>query len=342
MNYEDYSVQDFIHDEFFQEWVINPNAETEHFWKEWMKSHPDNCKTINKARTFIESIGYKNEFKIDDVKYSKMFERIMRFKHQYKYDYQDNKQFKRRLIWVSTVAASIALLAIFWNSVNFQDTSNSPNEIKLVERSADKGTKYSTVLPDGSKIKLNAESTLRYPEQFVHDKREVYLNGEAFFEVKRDESKPFVIHSGDLKTTVLGTSFNVKAFTSEENIEVAVVSGLVRVTTKNGLSFNVEPENMAVYKKSSQSLKKVKYDNKKVLGWKDGILYFSHEPLKEVFKKLESWYGVELKVSENIHTEDPYSGEFHNETLKNVLEGICYTSGLQFKINNDEVTIFKP
>jgi ferric-dicitrate binding protein FerR (iron transport regulator) len=198
------------------------------------------------------------------------------------------------------------------------------------------------MLPDSSIVKLNAGSELRYPAQFESNSRKVFLKGEAFFEIKRNTTQPFVISTGEIETQVLGTSFNIRAYQTETINKVAVVSGLVKVITTNGLSFLVEPEHMAVYEKEEKSLRTQLYDEKKEIGWKDNILYFDKIPLREVFSTLEVWYDVNINADNTISLNETYSGEFHNETLRNVLEGIGYTSGFSFTMDGKQVKIFKP
>jgi ferric-dicitrate binding protein FerR (iron transport regulator) len=151
-----------------------------------------------------------------------------------------------------------------------------------------------------------------------------------------------VISTGEIETQVLGTSFNIRAYQAEAINKVAVVSGLVKVIAQNGLSFLVEPEHMAVYEKGEESLRTQLYEKKKELGWKDNVLYFDKISLREVFKTLEVWYDVSIKADHTIFLNETYSGEFHNETLRNVLEGIGYTSGFLFTIDGKQVKIFKP
>ena len=130
------------------------------------------------------------------------------------------------------VAASIALAVVVISTYLLWQGTGQPNGLAMLEKTTQHGQKSTVVLEDGTKISLNSGSRLTYPAQFDKDSREVVLEGEAFFEVTRNTEKPFIVRSGDLVTTVLGTSFNIKAFPTE-NIAVTVATGKVRVENTN-------------------------------------------------------------------------------------------------------------
>ncbi len=345
MPYEEYSLHDFLKDDFFIRWVLHPDPETNHFWQNWLATYPEKKAVIQSARMFIQHLEYKDKYEISNTQYTRLFEQTIRYKQQQDIIRQDQWRTKSKAIWWS-VAAILSLVFLSTTLIHYH-TEQKPEKaytfpMQFVEKETPLGSKYSFVLPDSSVVKLNAGSKLRYPERFEGNSRKVFLEGEAFFEIKRNVTKPFVISTREIETQVLGTSFNIRAYRAEAVNKVAVVSGLVKVITKNGLSSLVDPEQMAVYKKGEKSLRTQLYDKKKEIGWKDNILYFDEIALRKVFSTLEVWYDVHIDVDNSILLNEPYSGEFHNETLRNVLEGIGYTSGFSFAIEEKKVKIFKP
>lgn len=336
--YEHYSVHDFVKDEFFVEWVLHPHPDTDHFWTRWMEQHPKQQDTILRARMFIERANYRDEFEMSNSTYTRVFENLVRFQHQAD---RERVAMRRSAEMVWWAAAAIVLLALSVSLFFYQQPAEETvaREITTISKETPLGSKMLVRLPDGTRIKLNAGSKVTYPAVFDGEIREVYLSGEAFFEVARDESKPFVIHSNGLKTQVLGTSFNIRV--SEEDTRVAVVSGLVKVTTETGQSSLIRPDNMAIYSQVQQSLEVRWFSRMEEMGWKDGILFFEKTPLKKVFATLEAWYAVEINVQKGISLEENYSGEYHNENLENVLSGIGYTSGFRYKIEDKKVEVFK-
>ncbi len=246
------------------------------------------------------------------------------------------------------VAASITVLlvavALFFYQKRQIDAE--PGKTFMVEESNPAGRKSRIFLPDGSVVWLNSESTISYPESFSEKDREVHLTGEAYFEVTKDSLRPFNILSGNIKTTVLGTSFNIKAHQNAENVLVAVKSGRVAVNLQGEPSKNVilGPNEMAIYAKDSDNLSKTAFDDPmSQFAWAEGILYFQNTTLREVFSSLEVWYNVSITVEQpGIDLNHIYTGSFKkNETLRNVLEAIKFIEKFDFKLKGKEVTITK-
>jgi len=269
----------------------------------------------------------------------------------------DTQQATKRIRWA--VAASFALIV----SVSLVFFLNQPKpEINYITKSTTRGQKATITLSDGSVVKLNAESSITYPENFAEvATRDITLTGEAFFEVKRDEAKPFTIQTEGLLTTVLGTSFNITAFPEMDEIEVTVATGRVSVSSTKGdsslqrgagdvsqklkaksrteLVEVLTPGQQATYHKTSHKLSMREVDTERYLAWKDGVIYMANEKYKQVFDKLARWYGVEFEFA-NVPTEEwDYTGEFKDMSLELVLETIGYASGFEFQILEDKVII---
>jgi len=345
-HYEHFSVDDFLKDEFFLRWVLHPHPDTDHFWEKWMENHPEKLDTVNKARMFVERMNYRDQFAMSDADYTRIFENLMRYKKQRDSTRAENGPRRQTGFWGFPVAAAILLLATalitlfvsdFWFFSRDFASETALGDVKV--EAAPPGSRLSLVLPDGTKVKLNGGSKISYSQNFEAASRTVYLQGEAFLQVTRDENRPFVIHVDGLKTRVLGTSFNIRA--NRKEVRVAVVEGLVQVTTAQGSSSMVRPDSIAVYKQEERALTIQKFNLLEEIGWKDDILFFEKTPLKDVFEKLESWYGVSIVVSGDVSLNEPYSGKYHEQSLENVLSGIGYTSGFNYSIQEKKVTVFK-
>ena len=246
------------------------------------------------------------------------------------------------------VAAAMAVLLITTALFFYQRRQNylvSTQDV-IVQESNPAGKKSRIFLPDGSVVWLNSKSTISYPESFSKNVREVQLTGEAFFEVTKDSLRPFNILSGNIKTTVLGTSFNIKAHENAKNVLVAVKSGRVAVNLQRSPSKNVilGPNEMAIYTKDEDLLSKTVFDDPmSQFAWTDGILYFKNTSLKEVFSSLEVWYNVSIQVEQpGIDLDHVYTGRFKkNETLRNVLEAIKFIEKFDFELRGKKVLITK-
>lgn len=335
MDYYDYSIEDFLKDEFFVGWVLHPNKESDHFWSQWVATNPEKAVVVEQAKEMVKSIRYKEEQSLSEADYSTLFEAILKAN-----TVRNNRTFiwqpKHTIRLVATVALLLAAAIVF-----FLDAGPVvPNAVNLVVAKTEKGQKRTITLSDGTRVMLNAGSSLVYPEQFSDSIRAVTLFGEAFFDVERDPERPFEIESNSLLTRVLGTSFNVRSYAGEKEVSVAVVSGKVQVESATGTSAILLPEDIGTYNLSSGSISKGHFDETRLLGWTKGILVFENQTLPEIFAALEHWYGVKITVKPGMKLEGRYSGEYHNKSLEVILEGISYTSHFKYSINQKNIKIY--
>lgn len=193
-------------------------------------------------------------------------------------------------------------MALFLNRFSIDTVKPIEQAVQeIVTKKTLKGQKLNLFLGDGTEITLNAESSIRFPKIFEGETREVFLEGEAFFDVYPDKERPFIITSDKLQTTVLGTSFNVRSYKDENNISVAVLSGKVKVKAidekQKVIADNLlVPNEMLRFSKKDHGLVKKSVDIDKVLAWKNKTILFEKASFKEIIKELSRWYGVEFIV----------------------------------------------
>jgi len=237
------------------------------------------------------------------------------------------------------VAASIALLIGLSYGI-YEWVRTTGDVPQLTEQTARGQIKWIT-LADGSKVRLNALSTLSFPERFRDSLREVVLSGEAFFEVSRDPTKPFIIVTEEVKTRVLGTSFNVSAREGSDRIEVTVASGKVRVETSEQ-RVELTPAEQARYDRATGALVEERIELADIMDWKDGILRFDDEPLGLIARKLEKWYGVSIDFENNLSRRCRSTGTFEDESLSTVLDAIIFVNeGLSFEFSTEDQVLIK-
>lgn len=235
--------------------------------------------------------------------------------------------------------ASIVILIIF-SAFIIQTLISNPqleNDSYLVKE-VPAGQRRTIMLEDGTKVILNAGSKLSYPEKFLKDKREIVLEGEAFFEVARDTSRPFIVASGEVFTTVLGTSFNIRAYQDEQNVQVAVASGKVKVNHGEENCYLL-PGKAVNYDAEDNTLAVLDFKQEEVLSWKEGIIYFKDASFEEVVKTLERWYGVEIEAVGRGSQNWQYTGVFKLQSLENVLLSIGYVKHFNYKLKGNRVEI---
>ncbi|WP_242916522.1 FecR family protein [Pontibacter liquoris] len=202
------------------------------------------------------------------------------------------------------------------------------------------GNKQITViLPDSSRVWLNKESTLAYDPDFDGRQREVYLKGEAFFEVTRNPQHPFVIETEATKTQVLGTSFNLRAYPGAE-VELAVATGRVAFTAINGAArVIVTPGYAATLNTQQNSIRKYSLTDKNAWAWKTHELQFNGEPLQEVLAVLERYYHVKLELQSPAVGNCRFTGTFRGDNLQEVLQVLEVSLQVRSTKQNDHTYI---
>ena len=343
MKYAEYDIDDFLTDEFFIQWVKQPNENNRHFWEKWLDQHPEKRDVVMQAVSIISSVHCQEKHVMGDRLYVEVFENILKADKEIKYLAPNHRHWHFSFPWRG-VAAS--LLILFCLGMVYQllrvpqlnDEAFKSGPI-FISKSNPAGKKSIITLSDGSKIYLNAESEIRYASEFSDSLRLVSLKGEAYFEVQKEE-RPFVVEIEETKIKVLGTSFNVNQ-KSNGSLTVALVSGKVRINDKQGNQMHLEPSQMMVKEKDG-NLRKTSFDPLEVTGWKDKVLVFRKSSLSEVRGKLENWFGVKVQLNGQIDSEWSYSGIYKDETLENVLRGLSLTSGLNYQVEDRNVIISNP
>lgn len=217
---------------------------------------------------------------------------------------------------------------------------------KLVSLEAPSGIKLTKILPDGSKVILNSRSSITYDEGFTHSSREITLNGEGYFEVVKDASRPFTVHTGKISTTAFGTSFNIRYRPSEPSTEVSLATGKVQVKIKGSTGTSAAellPGERMAYSSDTETLEVGLFDFRETFAWKEGILYFKETSLIQVVQRLEDWYGVKIRIEgtpdQSKNQKWSYTGRFENQSLENVLTGIAFIKDFNFEIEGKNIKI---
>lgn len=203
-----------------------------------------------------------------------------------------------------------------------------------------KGEKRSLKLSDGTQVFLNADSEIRFSEKFTDTSRQVYLKGEAYFAVAKDQSRPFTVQTSTTKLTVLGTVFNLKAY-SQHTTTLIVQEGKVQFSA---LSEDKEPllftANQRGIYNSDTGLKKDNVYAARHISWKDDHLVFDNESMRQVVLTLERWYDVDIQEIPQSLSKERFTGDFHDKPLEYVLERMSYVMEFKYAINNKTVRIY--
>lgn len=197
-----------------------------------------------------------------------------------------------------------------------------------------KGGEYKLVLEDSTEVWLNADSKLKFPNEFDTDIRYVVLVGEAYFKVKKDESRPFVVRSNDMDIEVLGTEFNVSAYLNDPFVTTTLVNGLVTINYKNRGNAgqqNLYPGDQASFNKVENRIHIETVDVAKFTVWKDGFFVFDNQPLTDIIRILERWYNVQFIVQDEYLKNIKFSGQFLRYDDIGVVYDIFRKTGTKIK-----------
>ncbi|MGA7162094.1 MAG: FecR domain-containing protein [Bacteroidota bacterium] len=198
------------------------------------------------------------------------------------------------------------------------------------------GEKSVLVLSDGSQVTLNADTKLKYPDRFDGTNREVYLEGEGYFVVQHISVHPFVVHAGNLSTTVLGTTFNVSAYPESKTIAVSLLEGKVKVTSNEKGTVDktvvLEPKEQLLYDKEKNVGSFGLFDSLESVGWKDNIYKFVDEPLGKVFSQLERAYGIKFKITDQPVLVQRITVKFEKNSLQTVVDVMKSLTGLNYRL----------
>ena len=229
-----------------------------------------------------------------------------------------------------------------------QKESESDNVVQMNEVIIPYGKKSELLLADGTKVWLNAGSRLAFPSKFTKKTREVYLEGEAYFEVVKNEAQPFIVNVAEIDIKVLGTHFNVSAYSSDENILTVLLEGSVSVNKLVAMGFSknenvLNPYQKAKFDKQNKSIVISDEPNADLyIAWTEGWLQFSHESLHSVFAKLERYYNVEINTPEKFPSSELISGKLDlKESLEDVLVALADVAKIEYRITGNEIYIDK-
>lgn len=215
-------------------------------------------------------------------------------------------------------------------------------ELRLNRLSVPKGCDFSLTLADGTVIRLNADSRLQYPSEFSGDSRIVYLEGEAFFNVAKDKTKPFIVKTKKLDVEVTGTSFNVMAYPSEDSIRTTLVQGGVNILTKDGRVCKLLAGEQCVVDTASGKFVVNQVNVASFVSWIDGQFFFDNESMESLMRKIARWYDVDVIFeNEELKSELFYGTITRSDEITEVLDILVLTKTMHYEIKDRTVYIRK-
>ena len=362
-NYNHFDVEDFVCDDEFIQWCIKPNEASIAFWTTWISNNPTQKSTIDIAKQIVHDLHT-----IEEEKQEENYEQDIWNKIENNINPSTKILKVRSVNWkaLKVAAAIIFLIGSFfiYQNINKTPERNTSVARKWIVFENNFSISKTITLADNSTIVLEPFSTLKYPTVFSEKQREVLLTGEAFFDIARDTSKPFIVYANETITKVLGTSFTIKAFEGEKTVEVDVKSGKVAVYAQvasekknTEKKFLIETDEKILVPVPNKKLvvtpnQKVVFDHKeeemiktvtklpKRLTQLDELpqFQFDEESIVKVFEALELVYGIDLEYDEEKLKNCTITTSLSDEPLFEKLKIIGMA--LELKIKEKDATIF--
>lgn len=256
-------------------------------------------------------------------------------------DIKPNILIKKQILMVVKIAAVLIIGLLLGLSVQYLKKTEPVYYTSI----APKGSISQLVLPDNSIVYLNAGSQLKYSISGLNGKREVFLDGEAWFDITKNEAKPFIVHTQLYNINVFGTKFNVKAYKTDDEIVTTLEEGSVQITSSETLKLKenkmIRPGEQLVYNTQKNTVEVKQVNSRMFTAWKDNKLIFVNMKLKELIVLLERKYGVDIEITDNLVLDCHYDGTIKNESILEVLDLLKETLPIKYKIEGQTILITK-
>ncbi len=355
MNYQKYSIEDFIWDEHFRQWVLFPDAELDVFWNEWIANNSDKAADISTARQILKALKIKDgNISDDEVEeaVANTLNEIADENYHPQIKTQAKRSWKFPMIKHSlSIAASLVLLLSVAGFYYFK-TEPQISSTMLVKVNNGPGL-LQLNMHDGTRIILEKGAKVRFPKSFNGlENRKIYLTGEAFFDVAKDPLKPFIVYSNGLITKVLGTKFRIRSYAAEKNSLVEVTSGIVAVYSladkdsedeKNGKKLNsviLTRNQKANYSNEDRTVMASVVEQPVAINNKIFNYTFSDTPIKQIFENIEDGYGIEIIYDEKVLAKRTFTADLSQISMYDKLSIICKVLNTHYEIIDGKIIIY--
>ncbi len=326
--------------------------------EDWLNADPEN-RTFMHSLIKIWDVEPKDEIQVDaesawdsfqhKISEDKVSDPKTTVQHLQKWysDSRNRRKSSRTVAAIWSVAAVILVTVLVYNImprfVTAPDDSVAEQQTTVQQISTERGQRTSVRLMDGTKVQLNAESKIEIPPAFGDSVRRVTLEGEAYFEVAHNPNKPFIVHTADAYTRVLGTKFGVKAYAEDDEIQVVVQEGKVALGSLSRSDLQSKP--ITKNKRgsiTSNGITRVREvaNISKYLGWKDGRLIFESSPLPRVISQLERWYDINIVVADQSLRTSTITASFKDEPMTEVLNIITLSIDAHYERSGRTIHIY--
>lgn len=303
---------------------------------QWLQSSDKNqCNFMELRDLWFSCDAALSNDKEVDMALNRLRKRI----HQTNYNQTSNKHIT--FGWQQIAAVFLVLISLGYAIYTRYTVSHLPAEISIQNQLITAiGSKGRFVLPDSSVIWLNSGSKLTYPESFEKDCRKVILEGEAYFQVTENKTKPFIVKAGEVNINVLGTSFNISNYPASSTIETVLLSGSIDAEMNTtGKKIRLTPDQLLTYQKATKETAVGITSPKYHIDWIKDRLVFDYDRLSDIIISLEGWYAVEIDCPKTFADEQRLSFTIRGENLEEILHSMSFIIPMKYTIENNKVKI---
>ncbi|MBX3256166.1 MAG: FecR domain-containing protein [Chitinophagaceae bacterium] len=374
MDYSNYEAEDFMLDGSFRNYCTGNNEEDIQFWENWVHDNPGKKEMICEAKELLLALtgGHTTEQLTADKN---------RFENAFQQHISQTpvtilprelpvpaRRFGKKIFaYAAASAAAVAILFFVFSPPKKHDTQNEQAALQYNFKEISKaGERKSFQLPDGSKVMLNAGSSIDISRSFNMHNREITLTGEAFFDVAHNAEKPFIIHTTNMDVKVLGTVFNVKAYPGDKLSETSLIKGSVEVTIRNNSNKKVllKPHQKIVLPNTPEKETIRSTDNKNStapaapdfkikaltyyktdstlaeVSWTENRLVFTDNTFEDIAAELQRWYNISIVFTDNQVKQFRYTAVFDQKNVIQVLNALQLSRRFEYKIEeNNKIAI---
>jgi len=295
--------------------------------KQWLKDSPENEEELYRERQFFGAMILNGKFQKENaLENKKAGEKKGSVYHV----------FIRELIKVAAVIALTLGVGYY-----FLQIENVETEAPMLSITVPAGQRANLILPDGTSVWLNARTELRYPGVFSATKREIELDGEAYFEVKQDKKKPFIVQTRKYDIEVLGTKFNVEAYSDSDDFSTALMEGSVRVTDKleKSNTLVLQPDYLTTFRDGTLIAEKI--TDPDYYRWREGLVCFREMGFIQLMRRFEKCYGIRIEINNPRLSEYAFTGKFRiSDGIDNALRVLQKDAPYTFSRNEEDNVIY--
>lgn len=363
--YDEFDIEDFVWDTDFRQWVLTPNREINTFWQEWMKQNSSKLSMIEQAKTIVNTLKISSPTISEEEIDERINQTILKIGECAEYEPKKvNFLYYQQKQWLKIAASILLLMGIgAWYTYFSPEKSSekgiyeklvAQNPNQLVEVTNQNEKTLPIQLIDGSLVLLKKGSRISYSKNFMGNTREIFLSGEAFFEVTKNPKKPFLVFANGLVTKVLGTSFSIKAYDKDREVTVEVKSGKVSVFAQSDANSKEKATNRELGGVVLTPNQKIVYAREEVRMAKSlvempiiveqekikTVFEFEDTPVSEILRNLEKAYSIDIVFDEELLSNCPLTASLTDLQLFDKLNIICKGVEAHYEILDGQIVIY--